>query len=135
MTLAVGYVTFRAAAGRRSPLSAPGAGMLPVRVTGLISGYRNGKRARELRAEIRVTPTDPAAGPPPIDLVWQTVRSGPTGIRLIPGVTAMILGTAYPVTGARPGWPESITKPFAGWRWSGFAGTAFRIPDAESCYT
>jgi len=102
MTLAVGYVTFRAAAGRRSPLSAPGAGMLPVRVTGLISGYRNGKRARELRAEIRVTPTDPAAGPPPIDLVWQTLRSGPTGIRLIPGVSAIVMGTAYPVTGARP---------------------------------
>jgi hypothetical protein len=102
MTLAVGYVTFRPAASRQSPLSAPGAGMLPVRVTGLISGYRNGKRARELRAELRVPTTDPAAGPPPIDLVWQTVRSGPTGIRLIPGVTAMILGTAYPVTGARP---------------------------------
>jgi hypothetical protein len=102
MTLAVGYVTFRPAAGRQSPLSAPGAGMLPVRVTGLISGYRNGKRARELRAELRVPTTDPAAGPPPIDLVWNTVRSGPTGIRLIPGMTAMIMGTAYPVTGARP---------------------------------
>jgi hypothetical protein len=102
MTLAVGYVAFRPALGRRSPLSAPGAGMLPVRVTGLISGYRNGKRARELRAELRVPPTDPAAGPVPIDLVWQTVRSGPTGIRLIPGISGMAMGTAYPVRGARP---------------------------------
>jgi hypothetical protein len=102
ITLAVGYVTFRPAASRQSPLSAPGAGMLPIRVTGLISGYRNGKRARELHAEMRVPPTDPATGPAPIDLVWPTLRGGPTGIRLIPGISGMVMGTAYPVTGSRP---------------------------------
>jgi hypothetical protein len=50
MTLLVGYVAFKAAGSRQTLLSTPGSGMLPVRVTGLISGYKNGKRTRELRA-------------------------------------------------------------------------------------
>jgi hypothetical protein len=51
---------------------------------------------------LRVPPIDPAAGEPPIDLVWQSSRSGPTGIRLTPGVTGIVMGRSYPVTGSRP---------------------------------
>lgn len=101
-TLFVGYVVFRGASSRTSPISAPGSGFLPVRVTGLISGYANGKRARELRAQLQVPPTDPNLGPPPIELAWQTRRSGQVGIRLTPGLTRIVMGTAFPVTGTRP---------------------------------
>jgi hypothetical protein len=101
-TLSVGYVVFRPAANRHSLVSPPGSGFLPVRVTGLISGYANGRRARELRAQLHVPQANPAAGAQPMDLVWQTMRSGWAGVRLTPGVASEGMGTAYPVTGARP---------------------------------
>ena len=102
LTLALGYVFFRPSGPRQSLVSGPGSGFLLVRVTGLISGYSNGRRARELRAQLRVLQTDPPTSAAPIDLVWQTLRSGPAGVRLTPGVTSEVMGTAYPVTGARP---------------------------------
>jgi hypothetical protein len=102
MTLAVGYVVFKPAGSRNSLTAEPGTGFMPVRVTGLVSGYRNGRRTRELRAELRVPPTDPAAGPPPIELVWPNGKNSAAGIRLVPGTTRIVMGTAYPAGGARP---------------------------------
>jgi hypothetical protein len=102
ITLAVGYVVFKPAAARLSPISGPGEGFLPVRVTGLVSGYRNGRRTRELRAELRVPPTDPAEGPPPLELVWTASKTLKAGVRLVPGIESVAMGTAYPVLGPRP---------------------------------
>jgi hypothetical protein len=102
ITLAVGYVVFKPAAARVSAISGPGEGFLPVRVTGLVSGYRNGRRARELRAELQVPPTDPAEGPAPLELVWTVAKTLKTGVRLVPGIKSIAIGTAYPVLGSRP---------------------------------
>jgi hypothetical protein len=102
MTMLVGYVVFRPLGSLQRLSASGGSGLLPVRVTGLIAGYSNGTRARQLRAELRVPPADPASGAPPIDLSWPTRRRGPTGVRLTPGVTRVVLGTAYPFTGPRP---------------------------------
>jgi hypothetical protein len=102
ITLAVGYVVFKPASARLSPISGPGEGFLPVRVTGLVSGYRNGRRTRELRAELRVPPTDPAEGPPPLELVWTVSKNLKAGVRLVPGIESVVMGTAYPVLGPRP---------------------------------
>lgn len=102
MTLAVGYVVFKPAGSRNSITAEPGTGFMPVRVTGLVSGYRNGRRTRELRAELRVPPTDPVLGQPPIEIVWKTGNTAMAGIQLVPGTTRIVMGTAYPVSGARP---------------------------------
>jgi hypothetical protein len=102
ITLAVGYVVFKPASARISPISGPGEGFLPVRVTGLVSGYRNGRRTRELRAELRVPPTDPEGGPPPLELVWTVSKNVKAGVRLVPGIESVAMGTAYPVLGQRP---------------------------------
>lgn len=100
-TLLVGYVVFRPARSRQSLYFPPGTGFLPVRVTGLVSGYANGRRVREQRAQLQVPATDPSLGPPPIELVWPAGRST-TGIRLTPGTSRVTLGTAFPVGGPRP---------------------------------
>jgi hypothetical protein len=102
MTLAVGYVVFKPAATRTSLVTQPGTGFMPVRVTGLVSGYRNGWRHRELRADLRVPEIDPALGQPIIELVWKGGKRGPVGVRLVPGTTGLVMGTAYPFSGARP---------------------------------
>jgi hypothetical protein len=102
ITLAVGYVAFRPATARLSPISGPGEGFLPVRVTGLVSGYRNGRRTRELRAELRVPPADTVEGPAPLDLVWANRAGGKVGVHLVPGIATIAMGTAFPVLGERP---------------------------------
>lgn len=101
-TLAFGYVAFRRARSRQTMISAPGSGMIPVRVTGLIPGYRNGIRAREKRAELRVPQPDPAGATPPVDIVWASKKGIVNGARLAPGATRIEMGTALPVCGARP---------------------------------
>jgi hypothetical protein len=101
----LGYVVFRPSKDMPAP-STPGlAGPVPVRVTGIIPGFVNGLRARELRGELRLGEPSPeaatAGAPPPIDLYW--VRGKKLwAIRLTPGLSQGVTGTAYPVLGQRP---------------------------------
>jgi hypothetical protein len=101
---AIGYVVFRAQKTRSGLSSAGLAGATPVRVTGVIPGYFGGERALEKKAELRVSPVDPAAASAagaPVSLVW-TTSGGLTGIDLGPELNRATMGTAYPIRGSRP---------------------------------
>jgi hypothetical protein len=101
---AIGYVVFRAQKSRPALSTGGIVGSVPVRVTGLVPWYYGGERTLEKKAELRVSPTDPAqpaAANPPVSLVW-TGPTGETGLDLGPDLSRAALGTAYPLRGARP---------------------------------
>ena len=101
---AIGFMVFRPAKKRDGFSTSGMTANLPIHVTGLIPGWMNGMRTLDKKAELRlpnVDPAAPAAVAPPIDLVWAT-KKAETGIRLLPGTTQAVIGTAYPIGGARP---------------------------------
>ena len=100
---AIGYLVFRPMKSRPGLSTSGMAGPIPVRVTGIIPGFKGGERALEKRVELRVPEQDPAnpSATPPLAIVW-TSGSGLTGLPLVPGTSQAVMGTAYPMRGARP---------------------------------
>jgi hypothetical protein len=107
-----GYVVFRPSK-EPVPAAVGLAGPVPVRVTGIIPGLVNGLRARELRAELRLGAVSPeaaaASAPPPVDLYWKRGKKL-WAIRLTPGLSQGVAGTAYPVLGKRPAMQTRFDK-------------------------
>jgi len=75
---------------------------IAVRATGVIARTVGGERSFERVAQVQTSPADPthpeAAA---LDIVWND-DAGITGVRLVPGVSEVVMGTAWSRKGPRP---------------------------------